>query len=565
MASVKVSTTDTANEKTPKEYVVIGPPGTGKTHFIKRQVELASNAYGAAFVNVCSLTRTAAANIAQVQPGIPPENIGTIHSLAYRAVEARDIAETKFAEWNQYCAENSVPALKLSEKLNPVKDAEKADDLHAPSSGNETAGDRDLAEMNRFRARMTPEEFWPESVRTFATHWRRWKTDSEVFDFTDLLEVALRDVDECPGRPTALFVDESQDCSRLAFTLIRKWGEASSCLKFIHVGDPDQILFEWAGVDVESFFRADLPEDHRRVLHQSYRVPRKVHDAAVRWINQTPGRKVVHYTPRDFDGDVRRDCSGKHRDPIPAINDAKRYLDAGKTVMFCATCSYMLNDTIEALRAEGIPFHNPYRITRGDWNPLARGKKKTMAIDRLLAFLKVNPEFMRDKATVWTNADVAKWIDWVESKTALERGAKATVEEWADVCGDQPVDLNALSQLIKEDHLWSCFDGDPNWYGRVIPPDRSRQLRFPMTIVEQRGVAALQETPRAIVTTIHAVKGGEADVVYLFPDLSPNAHSDWMRGGGGKEGVRRAFYVGMTRARESLILLKPSSSMSVAM
>jgi ATP-dependent exoDNAse (exonuclease V) beta subunit len=37
-----------------------------------------------------------------------------------------------------------------------------------------------------------------------------------------------------------------------------------------------------------------------------------------------------------------------------------------------------------------------------------------------------------------------------------------------------------------------------------------------------------------------------------------------MKGGDGREEVRRTFYVGMTRAREDLIICQPSSNMSVA-
>jgi superfamily I DNA/RNA helicase len=547
------------------EYRVQGPPGTGKTFYLGRQIDAAAQKYGATFVTVCSLTRTAAANVAAAGPAIPTDNIGTIHSLAYRAVNASKIAESQVKLFNEFCEAERVPSLKLSDASAAARSRTptiQSDDLMSVGA-NETQGDRDLSSMNRMRAMMRPEELWPASVRAFRHLWDRFKRDTSAHDFTDLLEIALRDVAECPGKPGAFFIDESQDFSRLAFALARKWGEQA--LTFVHVGDPDQILFEWAGVDPGAFFASDLPADRQRTLHQSYRVPRAVHAIAVKWIEQTPKRRKVEYAPRDADGAVRRDVSAKYRDPMPAVRDAVRQIDAGKTVMFIATCSYMLQPLIEALRAEGVPFWNPYRQTRGDWNPLARSTKKTTAVDRLLAFVKANVEFMgKDRAKLWTNEDVAKWFAWIDSKKALVRGAKSAVESWALQAPKDVVDFQDLANCFTTDeHRNELIEVSLPWYGKIVPDDRFRQLKFPARVMRKRGVDALTEDPKCVVTTVHAVKGGEADVVYLFPDLSPQAHNEWMRGGSGREGVRRTIYVGLTRARETLVLCRPSSSMSV--
>ena len=60
------------------------------------------------------------------------------------------------------------------------------------------------------------------------------------------------------------------------------------------------------------------------------------------------------------------------------------------------------------------------------------------------------------------------------------------------------------------------------------------------------------DTPRVVVGTIHSVKGGQADVVYLFPDLSQAADAQYGRGGVDRDSVVRLFYVGATRAYEQL-------------
>jgi len=59
---------------------------------------------------------------------------------------------------------------------------------------------------------------------------------------------------------------------------------------------------------------------------------------------------------------------------------------------------------------------------------------------------------------------------------------------------------------------------------------------------------------------VHSVKGGQADVVYLLPDLSKAARRQFVKGSGiVKDSVIRQMYVGMTRAAEELVICGPST------
>jgi superfamily I DNA/RNA helicase len=75
----------------------------------------------------------------------------------------------------------------------------------------------------------------------------------------------------------------------------------------------------------------------------------------------------------------------------------------------------------------------------------------------------------------------------------------------------------------------------------------------------------LLERPQVIVGTIHSVKGGEADVVILFPDLSQAGDAAYQRYGPPRDAVIRTFYVGMTRAREALYLADRTSTMAACL
>ena len=68
------------------EYHLHGPPGCGKTYTLANTwVPRAIDRFGVEAVLVASLTRTAAKEIASRLP-IPREQVGTLHSHAYRSL-----------------------------------------------------------------------------------------------------------------------------------------------------------------------------------------------------------------------------------------------------------------------------------------------------------------------------------------------------------------------------------------------------------------------------------------------------------------------------------------------
>jgi len=86
------------------EFRCFGPPGTGKTTWLARQIRHAKDRYFGSEIVVCSFTRAAAVEIASRETGIPKQNVGTIHSLCFRAMDAPTIIETDrdlLGEWNR--------------------------------------------------------------------------------------------------------------------------------------------------------------------------------------------------------------------------------------------------------------------------------------------------------------------------------------------------------------------------------------------------------------------------------------------------------------------------------
>jgi DNA helicase-2/ATP-dependent DNA helicase PcrA len=534
------------------EHLVVGPPGTGKTTYLKRQIGAAAEKYRPEEIVVGSLTRTAATEVAG-RVELPRRNVGTLHAHAYSLLGRPRIAESVegLRDWNEACPVSSW-RIDLKHAASPEHDAPTEVGSVSDSTGYEL-----YERMGILRQRMVDRAAWSGQVRQFAEQWEKWKGTGDYYDFTDLIEVAIQRVGELPGC-RVFMLDEAQDMSKLEFTLARQWGAGAE--NFVVVGDPDQNLYEWRGSDPEAFYSGDIAS--KRVLSQSYRVPQEVHKIAVDWVSQIEDRVDAAYEPTDAVGKVER-AGHQYRDPDSLIADAQRRLSDGQSVMVLVSCNYMLNPVCRRLRELGIPFCNPYRLKAGNWNPLVGAR-------RLLAFLRPDPAVWGDEQRLWTWQDVKRWADGMQASKTFRHGFKAEIARLTDTnrfgdLGDDTVDLAKLLAGMKDDECrQALMDMDINWWEDRLDAKTHKSAAFSLNVARRHGAAVLREQPKLIVGTVHSVKGGEADHVYLFPDLSPIAYNEaWTRPGHPRNSVVRQFYVGITRARHSLTLCEASDPYAV--
>lgn len=324
-------------------------------------------------------------------------------------------------------------------------------------------------------------------------------------------------------------------------------------------------IYSWTGATPEAVLDPEIPEDHKIILRQSYRVPRSVHVVAQRLIRQVGRRQPKEYCPRPADGECHQLSLGSYKSPEYGIlKSALAHIDRGQTVMLLASCAYMLEPLIAVLRKNGIPFHNPYRRANGFWNPIRKGRSGSAA-NRVLALLAAHPA-MGETARPWTFADLALWTEWLAAKGVLKTGAKTRI---AAASPDASVSIESLDELFEPralESLLDTFEGDHRrllqWWQQRLTASMQVRAKFPVMIAHERGPSALEETPRLVVGTIHSVKGGEADAVFLFPDLSHAGDAAYQRSGPSRDAVIRLFYVGVTRARHALYLCQRESAMA---
>lgn len=524
---------------------------------------------------------------------IPKAQVGTLHALALHSLgEKLDVAEGKkrAPEWNK-----KFPGLAITTNQRRIDGWDEQE--------GEFAGDKIKAKMDLLRHRMVDRALWPIDVREFSDKWDEWVASDNIVDFSGMIERALKESPFAPGNPKVMIYDEIQDFSKLEIELAVKWARAAGCAFF--AGDPRQTIYEWRGAAPDIFDRA--LSNKTRVLGKSWRVSRAVMSTSQAWVSRLSKWSKVEYKARDAEGFVKTagfsfsnsedavalaanltsreeacaSCGGVGRFPTGTTCRSCDGLGRRKpTVMFCASCNYMLGRLIHEMRAQGVPFSNPCAAENGQWNPLAAGKTSA----RISAFLRPDPAthaaplfspgphlLERDASPPWTTRELFSWMSILRGENTIIRGGKIRLEEMARseehvpiseiLAQMEPPALDGLSEAVVWAETVRDHEGTKamlRWLRENTGAKTLERIAYPLAIAAKRGGASLSEKPRVSVGTIHSFKGAEADYVFLCPDLSMAGMDEWIGSKQRQDAVVRLFYVAITRARVGVFLCSPS-------
>ena len=512
-----------------QETRIFGPPGTGKTHLLSTQIvpDLVKK-YGSDKVLLTSFTKTAAKELSTRIPDIDPMNINTVHAICYHILNwPKMINSSKIVdEWNK-----TYPEYKLSVGISGVSGVE--------------FNDYQLL-MNR----MIEETAWPPHIKLFKERWCDFKEKTKTKDFIDLIVEASISSFGAPNGVEAIVVDEAQDTSSLLMHLIRQW--SLFVKELILVGDEDQCIHVFNGSNPSNMLEPPIPDNQKKFLTQSYRIPKKVHTIAESIIKRVKVREEKHYQPKSDEGKIIYG-SGNFQNPEWMIKQINAQPD--KTHMIMASCSYMLKPTILELKGQSLAYSNPWNRSRIEWNIT-----NSSGSELLKLFIDSGPD-----KPYW---DTNQFISFAKHlKTGPEglirkqgkAGIKALEEHLKKGTQGLHTSREYLADILSKDAIQPALDRDLDWLMGNLTAVKKKMIEYPAKLYKQKGPQTLLSDPNIFIVTIHSFKGAQAQNVYLFPDISWASAKASSEDYSEYENLCRLFYTGVTRTEETLYIFESAT------
>ena len=386
----------------------------------------------------------------------------------------------------------------------------------------------------------------PEAIRG----WRAYKGENDLVGFADML-VRVKQRSLLPN-VDYLVIDEFQDITSLQYDVYEEWKPHMTGT--LIAGDDDQVVYAWQGADPALLLDAERDEDV--VLPNSYRLPSNVLNVVNREIRHITKRQEKDLKPRKEGGTVEGVNSPSMLDLVRNVRYTVQQTDGSIMVLFRAR--YQMFQFMDEFIGEGIPF-------------------KTLTDQRM-----------------WTD----RLTQYVRAVERMERGENVDglqARRLADMLQDSAFGTNErddLYDLIDEYEEEADVDDlteielTPDEIKNFAPfaPDSASasDMVRKVTSFQRKTIKAYfggdykgMDPSRVRLGTIHSAKGREADHVFVATDLTEKV-VEQMAATVEDEDVdgveeftkstspvpiltdneRRVFYVGMSRARERLVLLE---------
>lgn len=498
--------------KNQEVFRIFGPPGTGKTttllNMVDEALEAGTHPHRIAFLaftrKAANEAKERAAARFELDPKTDLIHFRTIHSLALNMTDIRSeqvMQEAHFRELSQ----------SIGVSLGGSKTANFDDDLPSVvASSDPILGLINLARLRKVSLRRqynisNLEADW-NTVNYVDNCLREYKESMGLYDFTDMLVVFVEGADRFCPEFDLCFLDEAQDLSPLQWEMAHAIDDHSK--RMYCAGDDDQAIYRWAGADVDHFI--NLPGGSE-TLSQSYRVPKAIHSLAEDVVKRISRRFPKKYEPKPEAGNVTR------------INTITALDMSEGSWLILSQAGYQLQPVARELKSSGYLFE--YRGHRSISEKLS---DSVNGWEQLRQGLEVSGEVAR------------KIYTFMSTGNRVARGFKK-------LSGLGDTDLVTMGTLV--DSYGLRADTSMIWSEAMDKlPDVDRAY---ITALLRRG-EKFNGVPRITASTIHGSKGGEADNVVLFTDLSPAAEKE-MRVN--PQDMHRVFYVAITRAKANLFII----------
>ena len=565
---------------------LFGGPGSGKTTALLDRVEalLSDDDVELSDVLVVSYTRAAASEVRErlgerlgESPRALRGNVSTMHAKAYELLDLSRSEVVGESEKEEFCDDYGI-------EYENEHEGSRRRSARSTTLGNKVIATsqwlqrtrRDVADWydvpfqwDEEEVRLPPEiddraqtgnkytPTWssdddrldvPEAIRA----WRAWKGEQGLVGFADMLE-RVKERSLVPN-VEYLVIDEFQDITTLQYAVYEEWRPHTE--RVLIAGDDDQVVYAWQGADPDLLLDEDVDEDV--ILPNSYRLPSRILDVVNQEVSHIEKRQEKDLEPRTEGGSVETIQSRSMLDLSREVTRTVEETD--ETVMVLFRARYQMFQFIDEFIDQGIPFQC---LT-----------DQRMWTDRLAQYVAGIEALGADEPL--TGLQARRLADML-ADSAFGTGDRDELfgelenrEEAADV--EDIAEFDVEPELIREH---APFAPDP--------PAAADMLRK-VTSFQERSVRAYFASPyrgmdhdRVRLGTIHSAKGREADHVFVATDLTEKVveqmaatveQTDVSVPGDAEftkttspvptitDNERRVFYVGMSRARERLVLLE---------
>lgn len=542
-----------AVESVDRAVAVIAGPGTGKTKTLVERILwlLENRKVGPSEITAVTFTNKAATEMKERLK----KELGSVRSLNRMQIGTFHSICLKFLK-------DKLPSFSVADPWTKTRLAGEAMEQFSLSS----KPDQFLREVSLYKA--SGEKDWEAEKIQAIEYFQDSLKKMDYLDYDDLLIETLKllksGTDWNQKAFSYLLVDEFQDISPLQFQLILEWNKEGREL-FV-IGDPDQSIYGFRGADAGCFetLKAIEPNLSTVFLTDNYRSAPPVVKAGAAVISHNPGG-IREFTPhRPGDEKIR---------VVQASGDLGEAIFVAKEINRMTGGIDMLDAADNVRSREGMAVRSFSEIA-----VLYRTRRQGAILEKCLKKESIpyivagQDDFLTDPAVQGSLA-FFRYLLQNDDKLALEQCRRLLWEPEENALS--PIifqqGVEELGPKIKKAAPAKFLDAWIERLGKTDHREALEQLRssslFYKTMGEFLDAVTLgtegdirrcggkSYTPDMVtLMTIHASKGLEFPAVMICGVNQKTLPLETEKGESDLEEERRLFFVGMTRAKEELIL-----------
>ena len=388
-----------------------------------------------------------------------------------------------------------------------------------------------------------------EQLIYFYNCLKNFKSQNGMIDFNDMLIKALYSTVEFPKYEIVL-VDESQDLSKLEWEVISKIARKTRDLYL--VGDDDQAIYRWKGSNVKIFQRWPCRKENVTRLERTHRLPGKIYDFAVS-IRDNIKTRLDNEFFCEKRIEKNQEGSIKYIYGLDEIENIK----PDSEVIFCARARNLCRPYAFFLKHQGLAFLEKSQ------NIDERGKFTSSFPDRCKEIIEnwntlQEGGSIKGKHYIRMVKEMKKEFISEHKKTAIATKDTAPRELYTDELFSYEELKNKFYLNCPKDKIWhEVFEFNTK---RIVSHKKPKALFESKEDFNDYLKRCWEKNPtletKIIVSTIHGVKGMEADKVVMSVEWGYSL-DHYMLGDDRKEDEEvRVCYVGVTRTKSELYLFE---------